>query len=314
MRYDAIILGLSGTGLAVARALGRRGLRIAGVDPRRWEIGHSSRYVVSSTKATIDELLRLAGGDQPILFACGDPEIRWVCANANRLSPKVRLPPSYLDGSATRAVNKRQYYVDCLRLEVPIARTWIPKDESDLKAIASEARFPVLIKPDSGRVIQCNEKQTLLRSVPNPTTVVVQEMLPGTEDNLQVFAGHLGRNGSVGPRVTATKLRQYPRHIGSGSRLITTEDAEVEEKSIALLKALGLSGPCGVEWKRVGNRLIHIETNPRPVLWYGLAEAIVWDAWCDLSGEEGDVERPASEHVAHQVGQCEGGVVDICFR
>lgn len=290
VRLDAIVLGLGGTGLQVARALGRRGLRVAGVDPRRWEIGHRSRYLVRSSHAsTAEELIALAGDERPLLLACGDPQVAWADRHAAALRPHVRAPSSLLDGTSAAVLDKRRYYARCRELAIPLPRTWIPGSMAAVRAAADEARYPVVVKPAlagaSGRRPRlCDNATALIDACPAPRHVVIQEWIAGPDDALWVYAAHRGADGRVGPEVVARKLRQYPDQTGSGCRVVTARDDEVREQSRALVASLGLVGPCGVEWKRGPAGLRHIETNARPVLWYGLADEVVWDAWCDLTG------------------------------
>ena len=44
-QHAAVVLTLTATGLAVARSLGPRGVRVYGVDANRAEVGHFSRWV-----------------------------------------------------------------------------------------------------------------------------------------------------------------------------------------------------------------------------------------------------------------------------
>ncbi len=285
MRFDAIIACLSGTGLAVGRALGRRGLRVAGVDPRWWEIGHRSRYIHGSAELSVRAVRALAADDRPVLFACGDPELMWVLENAAALNGVVRLPAAYTNGIAAGVVDKRRYYARCLDLGVPLPRTWFPRDADDVARAAEQARFPVLVKPPPGygKPQECPDAHALSLAARPAGGVVIQELIDGPVQDLWVFAAHRDTAGNVGPSVTGRKLRQFPVDYGSACRLITEADAEVDRRSRALLDALDLTGPCGVEWKRSGGKLVHIEINPRPVLWYSLAEPVILDTYNALT-------------------------------
>ena len=304
----ALVLGLSGTGLAVARALGRRGVRVLGVDPSRAALGRFSRYVRASTELTVDALRALAEDARPVLFACGDPEFSWALDHREALASFTRLPGAIATGAAEAALDKRRLYRRCQELGVLLPTTWLPEDDGDVATVAREARWPVLVKPACGhdggprlrKLTVCASGDALRRAVPDPRAVVLQELIPGPESALLVFAAHVGRDGRAGPTVTARKLRQYPAGTGSGTAVVTERDDEVAERSLLLIEALGLHGPCGVEWKRAGGRLWHIEVNPRPVLWYALAEAVVVDAWHELRGEPRPPPVPQRDGVRWQ--------------
>lgn len=285
MGADAIICGLSATGLAVARALARRGLQVCGIDPRPWEIGHRSRYVNSTTRLTLPSLRALAGSRQPLVFAAGDPELEWLLDHREELATFVRLPHAIADGSARGILRKRDFYERCLALKVDLPRTWLPTNRQEVEAAASAGRFPLLVKETMAPVRRCASARELERATPSPRTIVLQEMLPGPESALVVMAVHIGRDGKPGPIVTGRKLRQLPRDIGSASRVITEWQPELVETGLRLLDGLGYRGTCGLEWKQVGDRMMHIEINARPVQWFELAEIVTWDAWCERSGQ-----------------------------
>lgn len=292
MRFDAIVLGLSGTGLAVARALGRRGYRVAGVDPRRWEIGHRSRYVVSCTEQTVDAVRRLAADTRPVMYVCGDPQLDWACKHAAELAPLVRLPESVVNGAAATALDKRAMYRRCAELNIQMPTTWFPQAGS-----LPRVPFPVLVKPPcgGGKPRLARNRAELVDAAPRPEEVVLQALIPGVTTQLWVAAFHLSAGGDAGPVVVAQKERQAPGPFGSGARVRVRRDDEVKTRSIALARALGLSGPVGAEWKRFRGRLHLIEINARPVLWYALCGSVIDDAQRELTGRGRGVEAPPAD-------------------
>jgi predicted ATP-grasp superfamily ATP-dependent carboligase len=286
--YDALVIGLGATGLAVARALGRRGLRVAGCDKRPWEVAARSRYVerVPPDAASLAEL-----PGSPAVFTAGDPELAWAIKNLHNISG-LRVPGSYTDGSALAALDKRVQYERCLALGVPMPRTWI---NEPAERIGSQANFPVLVKPAMGgagvrigpsklEVCQTAKDLAHLAESVDFREVVTQEWIEGADDQLAVCILNRRQNGDFGPVVTAQKERQWPKRVGSGARVVTTDDDTVRKASIELVERLGLGGICAVEWKRSNDRLVFIEVNPRPVLWGALADSVFIDSWADLTG------------------------------
>ena len=291
---DAIVLCLSGTGLSVARSLGRKGLSVAGIDPRGWEIGHFSRYVASAKELSVAQVARLAGNNRPVLFACGDQEILWALKHRSELSPLVKLPPSISDGTAATAVNKRTFYAHCCKHNIRIARTWIPTSWEDCNLALEEADYPLLVKPalthsahhqfGTDKLKVCQSASEARRWITDPKHVVLQEHIDGPESELLVYATNVRSDGSFGPEITARKLRQWPRNHGSGTRIVVEDHDDVVEHSRALIRSLGYQGICGLEWKRNSSgELVHIETNARPVLWFSLCDAIVLDSYVELA-------------------------------
>lgn len=294
---DAIVLCLSGTGLSVARSLGRKGLTVAGIDPRGWEIGHFSRYVASAKDLSVRQVAKLAGNNRPVLFACGDQEILWAMKHRSELSRLVKLPASISDGTAVTAVNKRRFYAHCLKDNIRIARTWIPESWEDCNLALEGATYPLLIKPafthdshhqfGSDKLKVCHSPSDAQRWITDPKQVVLQEHISGPESELLVYATNVRSDGSFGPELTARKLRQWPRNHGSGTRIVVEAHADVVAHSRAVIRSLGYRGICGLEWKRNSSgELVHIETNARPVLWFSLCDAIVLDSYVELAQQD----------------------------
>ncbi len=243
----------------------------------------------------------MAGYDGAVLFACGDPELRALEPHRATLSPRLRFPLGGAEWSDKRLLYR------ALAGQVSLPRTWVPDTDADVRAALREARYPLLIKPAEGHgwrerlgakkllvAHSASEAATATAAFP-PEAFVLQEEVAGPESRLEVFATHIGRDGSHGPWVTARKLRQYPAHYGSACALVTTRAPDVVHASLEVLRRLDYRGTAGVEWKRDSNgRLWFIELNPRPVLWIGVAEPVVWDAYCDVA----ERARPAAEPVA----------------
>jgi len=293
----------------VARALGRRGLRVAGADRRWWEIGGASRFV-HRVDWSFDALRDLRGA---VVYPCGDPELAWLMAHRSELS-HLRLPPSIVDRSADATLDKRILYARCLELGVPMPRTWIGRPVSE---VIDAARFPVLVKPALGgagirtgpaKLAVCRTAAELQRWHASADDLVFQEWIDGPDDQLEVCALNRRPDGSVGALVTARKERQWPRGTGSGSSVVTTEAADVATASRELVTALGLTGLCAVEWKRSDGRLIHIEINARPVLWGALADSVLLDDFCARTGRTiGPSPRQSSQRWRYLVRDLAAG-------
>ena len=289
------MFGLGATGLAIARALGRRGYSVLGVDHRPWEIGRASRYVTATQTcdvATFKEGALAApdhlkwypapcADERSVGFACGDPELIALCEQASRLAPWLYLPASIRDGLAGRLVDKRAMYERCAA-----AGARVPEWRAGLWSRGG----PWVVKPvlaGASRQRPFAEKARLvsdLGSWREQPAVIVQDFVPGSVKDVHVWAAFVDDRGQVGVSVTAQKLRERPAPFGSASWLQTTRDPEVDRKSRDLVGALGLTGTIGVEWKRCRGELWLIEVNPRPVLWLGVAEQIVVDAFQALRG------------------------------
>jgi len=103
----------------------------------------------------------------------------------------------------------------------------------------------------------------------------VQEIIPGAESAITLFAGFVDAAGEVRQGFTARKLRQYPAGFGSASLVISEHCEETLAICRRFLPAIGYRGVFGAEFKRDprDGRLKIIEINPRPTLWFHLSHA-----------------------------------------
>jgi predicted ATP-grasp superfamily ATP-dependent carboligase len=320
----AVVLTLSPTGLAVARSLAQRGVKVYGVDSNRREIGHYSRFVHRDARIAhlaagpeLLEALLAFGAEQerpPVLFVAGDPYIEFVAAHHAKLRDRFVLMDSMRPDVAALFVNKRTFYEACLAHGVAMPRTFFPQTEGEAREAAANLRYPAIVKPSLGHLFRERLRGEKLVEVHDPESLlswwrrfrdwggdsVLQEVIVGPEANIFVAAVYMDAALECRSLLTARKSRQYPPNFGSGSYMEACWSPEIADLSVDLLRKLGYRGVCGTEFKfdpRDGAWKL-IEVNPRPTLWFALCAAagvdVVWDAYCDLVG------RPNPVHVGAQ--------------
>jgi predicted ATP-grasp superfamily ATP-dependent carboligase len=290
-----VVLAMTATGLAAARALHRRGVTVYGVDHKRWEIGHHSAeirrppFAFEAAGPRLAELItEWARGQEapPVLIPADDPHCDFVSNHHSQLRESCLLPEGYCPEIAGSFVDKRQFYQRCQALGVDLPRTLFPRDLAELEDSSRDLLFPAILKPAHShlwrkrfhgrKVIEVGSRDELLttfRSLGDlQTGMTVQEVIPGAEREIFVCAAYFGRNGEPRALLTARKTRQYPPDFGSGSLVRSEWRPEVAESSVQLVPALGYKGICGTEYKpdpRDGKWKL-IEVNPRPTLWFGI--------------------------------------------
>ena len=315
VKPPVVILCLTATGLSVARSLGYRGVEIYGVDHNRWQIGHFSKYVhVSSTlscknnkEKLLENLIDYAKKKniQPVLFAAGDDEVQFVSEYAGILRDHFIMPRSYRKNFAGLMLNKISFYKTCMEHGAEIPTTFFPQTLNDLERISHKISYPAIIKPAFGhewrerlngkKVIEVSSSHELLskfrRYCPNGEEVVIQEFVPGKEENIAIFGGYFDKNYEPLSILTARKIRQYPPMFGSGSLCESHWDPEIAEMSIDLVQKMKYHGICGTEykWDPQDGKWKLMEINFRPTLWFSITRAagvdIVYDAYLDLIGQ-----------------------------
>ena len=315
VKYPAVILCLTATGLSVARTLGRKGIEILGVDGNRWQIGHFSRYVDKSStlscKENKEELLEYlityanSKDTRPLLFAAGDDEVQFVSEYAEILKKTFIMQNSYREDLTGSLLNKIELYKKCLELGAEIPVTLFPKSVRHVETISKRISYPAIIKPGFGhewrvkfngrKVIEVSSPDELLtefqRYCADADDMVIQEVVPGKEENIAIFGGYFDEDYEPVSIFTGQKIRQYPPMFGSGSLCESHWYPEIAEMSIDLMQKLKYHGICGTEYKwdpRDGKWKL-IEINFRPTLWFAITRAsgvdIVYDAYLDLIGQ-----------------------------
>ncbi|MGI9431700.1 MAG: hypothetical protein ACR2PQ_05785 [Myxococcota bacterium] len=312
----AVVLGLTGTGIAVARSLHRQGVAVYGVDSKAWEAGHYSAEISSLPFGTLPHGRPLADAlvewglrqpAPPVLFPADDPSCEFLSENHERLREGCLLPEGYCPEIASAFVDKISFYRRCEEVGVDLPRTLFPASTAELEESSRDLLYPVILKPAHShlwrrrfhgkKVLEVGSREELLRSFEAlgdlQTGMTVQEVIPGPEREIFVCACYFRPDGTAHALFTARKTRQYPPGFGSASFAESEWQPEVARLSEAHVSKLGFAGVCGTEYKpdpRDGRWKL-IEVNPRPTLWFSIARAagcdVVFEAYRDLVGRPG---------------------------
>jgi predicted ATP-grasp superfamily ATP-dependent carboligase len=130
----------------------------------------------------------------------------------------------------------------------------------DLPLLLESREFPLIIKPRKGTggigLFRLDTpvdlpKQLFTASIPSDTVfdahhLLVQEFIPGKVHDVCV----LFNRGEPRAVLTQKRLTMYPAKGGVGIYNVTTDEADIKEQAIALLKAAEWHGPAQVEFKR----------------------------------------------------------------
>ncbi len=310
MSSVGVVLGLSPTGLAVVRELGRHGAILFGVDERRFTVGGASKYCrVLDTRGLHDAALcsylvsRFLGYEsRPVVIPTSDFYVEFVARHHKALVEVFELATCYSDGNALSLMNKESLKALCDRHGVPRPKTWTSTQLRRELDSGRSIEFPLVAKPksihrwasrlDGKKVIGVNgesELHRLMREVGEIDDFLFQEVVPGPESEIVVCAIHRERKEGVCSSFSARKIHQHPVGFGSAAVVISERVDEVVAESARFLEAIGYEGVCGTEWKRDSRtgRWKLIEVNPRPCLWFGLASASgvdpIYSQFCTLA-------------------------------
>lgn len=310
----AIVCGGSATGLQMVRDLASRGCRVAVADSTFANPALRSRYcsrkiVASSSDGSLIDAIAAFCNEQsrrPVLLPCSDEMVDLVAHNRSKLEEVAVLWESLNQNELRPFVDKQAFSEFCQANEIAMPRVI---SHSDLRSSSSgDIQYPLLLKPRQGhlwrrrlrgkKVVVLNEATALSHFESKfgdcLSEFLIQELIPGPEDNIWVSAVFTDGGGQVRSQFVGRKLRQYPRGFGSASQAESRWNEEVASLSRKIVASAGYRGLASTEFKfdPRDNQYKVIEVNPRPSLWWGLVEAssvpLISTAVVSLSG--GDIQ------------------------
>jgi predicted ATP-grasp superfamily ATP-dependent carboligase len=307
--------------LAVTRSLGRQSVPVVRIHPNRLDHSLRSRYcseiaispdMYQSTAVLVQYLIDLAQRfpGPRVLIPASDDCAEFLGAHRPALEHAYRLCVSRPEVAAV-LVNKRRQYEQATRFAIPIPETYFPESRSDVEQLAASiGNYPYIFKPlvahtwrlASMQGVSRGRKAVLVRSADElrrayrslgegRREVMLQEVIGGRDEQLFTFLGYFREDGAPLAYCVRKKIRQLPVDFGYCTRTVSCHDATVVEQSVRLMRGIGFSGICGVEYKfdSATGQYKLIEINPRPVNTIGLAPAcgvdIPYIAYRDLAGE-----------------------------
>ena len=276
--------------LAAVRALGKERLRVDVGESTAISVAGFSKYchrrIVYPSALTTPELFvsylydRLSQHAVRMLLPMEDETVHLLSCHRTRFSRLTYLPiPSTDQLEAAR--DKAHVITVAKQLGIPVPKTWLINDLSEIDRIKDTLPFPVVIKPkiSSGAVgvVYPKDKDefkkqylSIHRRFPFP---MIQETIPreGAGYGASFLMDEATRVKAV---FVHKRLREYPVSGGASTLRVSVRNDEIYEMALSLLKALNWYGVAMVEFKvdpRDGRPKL-MEINPR--FWGSLALAI----------------------------------------
>ena len=222
--------------------------------------------------------------EPPVLFYQEDRSLLLVSRYRDRLREAFRfvIPDAKL---VEQVVDKQQFQDLAARLQLPVppARALRPGNEplpADLGL-----QYPLILKPlvrrlDSWQPIAGRAKAIRLTSPQElgalwprlaaaHMAVLVQEIVSGSEAQIESYHTYVDERGTVVAEFTGRKIRTYPTDFGDSSAIEITDAADVIALGRQVIGRLGLSGVAKLDFKRDADGRLHLfEVNPRFTLWH----------------------------------------------
>lgn len=301
----AVVVGLCGHGLALARALHRTGIPVLALEATRslpgtatlsaeieWVRDINGAGLIAALQALAR---RFEPGDRPVLYLTNDRMVATVAAHRRELAGRYRLSWSDCAERLVPLLDKLNIEARCAAVGLDYPRSAMVRSEADLKALHSRLRFPIIFKPSrplssfkTAVASALDDAYQVLQRHRGSLPFIAQEFIPGDDRHIHFGALYLDR-GRVLARFQGRKLRSRP--MGHTTIAESSPNADVARLAERFYDGLEISGPVSLELKR----------GPDGRYWVIEPTVGRTDFWVDVCIHNG-VDLPVIEY-RHQLAQ-----------
>jgi len=289
--------------LTLTRALGRAGVNVVRIHPNQLDHSLRSRYSAGTEfcpdmyESDADLVSFLMGLDKKyagvkVLIPASDDCSLFLARNEKTLEHKFTLLNPSAETMESVKDKRRQYQL-ANQVNVPIPETYFPRSVQEIREISAGLnRYPYIIKPLEAQkwrlrqyasiangkkaIVVQNQAQLVSefsRIAATDAELMVQEIVPGLDENLITFLGYCSANEKPLAYCVRKKLRQAPVDFGYCTATISCQNDDVVTYAKKLLRESEYVGIVGVEFKFDERDMQYklIEINTRPVNTTGLS-------------------------------------------
>lgn len=292
-RPAVVILNMHYTGLGVARAL-------RGIEAEVWGLSFDDSFIGNSTRycrfasypdpardpaAALEFFREFARRfeHRPLIIPTRDLDLQFLLAHRSELESCYLIPLAPTD-PMERIIEKSRLVAVAGRLGIAVPEEIRVSRWEELAAAWRRIGGPCIVKPAVAsqwragemlqavrgqKVVQCASlaelEQFYRRIVRLDPVVLVQEFIPGSDEDLLIFGSYVNARRGITRYFTARKIIQAPPQSGTGIVVEALPVPEIVDPSLRLLKELEFAGISEIEYKldRRSGRHVLIEINPR---------------------------------------------------
>jgi len=234
-----VVLGGLWAGLALTRALGRRGVPVAGISLHGSDFGIRSRYLrrrlvveeadtARRDQQVLAELRRLAAGGRVVLVPERDEHVELALRHWDEVRALADMPLPDDPDATMRLRRKERLAEEAVRAEVPAPRTLLADSEATIRA--ADLRPPFLVKPVEGQdfALAFGRKVVVADTVDAAVVAwaeaadrglgtILQELIPDSTERIHSLFTYIGRSGRPLADVVGRKVRQGPLGFGTAA-------------------------------------------------------------------------------------------------
>lgn len=303
----AVVVGGYVNALALVRSLAARGIEVAVVRTRPFDLAQHSRHVsghdvvarLEQEPERLVELLERRAHDWTgrAVFPTSDEAMAALATHHERLSSHYRLVVPRRD--VVGVLLNKQRMLDAavaIGADVPVCH-----GDATAATAAQDLRYPVVVKPLAApqfasrfgtKLFVASSRSELSDHVRRMAAAGIPghvlDLIPGADSEIFAHCTYIDAAGEPSDGVTVRKLRQSPPGFGVAriADVVPTPPG-LHEASVAILRRIGLRGMASVEFKRDARdgRMRFIEVNGRSVVYGGLLRRAGLDhgalAWAD---------------------------------
>ena len=252
-----------------------------------------------------------------LIIPSNDYAVLNIAKNKSKLSPYYKTFSSETQ-ILEKIINKSALLEVAMSFGVPVPETYPLKEQDDI--CKYEFNFPLLTRGIVGQDFykkigvkaleskNIDELELNLKKVSQHFDIcetITQELIQPINGHKSITASTccLCVNGTIFNLWSGEKLNEHPVLYGTATLARSTTINELHEPAKALVKALGYTGICEIEWlyNEKQKKYNLIELNPRTWLWVELAKAsgidFVKDMIRILNGEDIIKNRPYETNI-----------------
>jgi D-aspartate ligase len=252
-----------------------------------------ARFSNPDPERPLADLEHLAAGERerPVLFYGTDEQLLFVSRHCERLARtfRFRLPPA----PAEMFVDKVRFGAFARRRGLPVPAQLASRGSTPDEALA-RLRLPCVIKPARhigwfahARLHEHGPRKAIVVHAPEELRAtwdevaayepdfVVQEYIPGGEDEIYSYHAYIDGAGGVPAWFVGRKVRTFPRDAGISTFLQLVDEPRVAGLGRDIIARAQLRGPVKLDLKRdpTTDRFHLLEINARFNLWHHLGAA-----------------------------------------